>query len=111
MQTSKQPLFPWATLKPFAWAAVILIFLLILLPFFMQILTFWKYDTSTDAIADQVRQQADQTQNLLNLMNTFAAIIGVIFAVFAAVTVALGVYGFSTNNGFRDLEKDWQNRL
>jgi tetratricopeptide (TPR) repeat protein len=91
--------------------AVVLIALLVLLPFIMQVVAFWKYDVSSSSIADQVKQQADQTQNLLNLLNTFAAIIGVVFAVFAAVTVALGVYGFSTNNGFRDLEQKWQDRL
>ena len=100
----------WSTFKPFAWAAIILVFLLLLLPFLTQYIAFLRYDTNVP-IADQVRQQADQTQNLLNVLNTFAAIIGVVFAVFAAITVALGVYGFSTNNGFRDLEKEWQERL
>jgi tetratricopeptide (TPR) repeat protein len=109
--SSKQSALSWPSLRPFLWVAVILIALLVLMPFIMQIVAFWKYDTTTSSIADQVKQQADQTQNLLNLLNTFAAIIGVVFAVFAAVTVALGVYGFSTNNGFRDLEKEWQDRL
>jgi tetratricopeptide (TPR) repeat protein len=110
LPSNKQSVFSWSTVKPFAWAAVFLIFLLILLPYLMQFVAFLKYDTGS-SIADQVKQQADQTQNLLNLLNTFAAIMGVVFAVFAAITVALGVYGFSTNNGFRDLEKDWQERL
>ncbi len=109
--SSKQSAVSWAGLRSFFWVAIILIALLVLLPFIMQIVAFWKYDITSSSIADQVKQQADQTQNLLNLLNTFAAIIGVVFAVFAAVTVALGVYGFSTNNGFRDLEKEWQDRL
>lgn len=111
LSSSKQPALSWPSLRPFLWVAVVLIALLVLMPFIMQIVAFWKYDTVTSSVADQVKQQADQTQNLLNLLNTFAAIIGVVFAVFAAVTVALGVYGFSTNNGFRDLEKEWQDRL
>jgi tetratricopeptide (TPR) repeat protein len=110
LSSNKQAVFLWSTIKPFAWAAVALIFLLILLPYLTQFVAFLRYDTGI-SLADQVKQQADQTQNLLNLLNTFSAIIGVVFAVFAAITVALGVYGFSTNNGFRDLEKDWQERL
>jgi len=110
--SSKQSAFSLSTVKPFAWAGIILIFVLILLPFLMQIITFWKYDTGTAIpISDLVKQQADQNQNLLNLMNTFAAIIGVVFAVFAAVAAGLGVYGFSAEKGFREMESEWTSRL
>lgn len=64
-----------------------------------------------NAAATQASQASAQTQSVLNLMNNFLAVIGVVLALFGVVTVGLGIFGFSTNNGFRDLDKEWRSRL
>jgi tetratricopeptide (TPR) repeat protein len=56
-------------------------------------------------------QESNQTQNLLNTVNTYSQILGVVLALFGVVAVFLGVFGFSTNNGFRDLDKEWREHL
>jgi tetratricopeptide (TPR) repeat protein len=56
-------------------------------------------------------QESNQTQNLLNTVNTYSQILGVVLALFGVVAVFLGVFGFSTNNGFRDLDKEWRMHL
>lgn len=55
--------------------------------------------------------EVTQSQNLLNFMNLQSQILAAVMAVFGVVTIFLGVFGFFTNNGFRDLEKEWRTRL
>ncbi len=106
---------------------LLFIVLFALLPLSFQFITFVTYNskpalsstsTSSNSVVDKANdalskadQESAQTQNLLTQITSFASVLGLILALFAVVTVGLGVYGFSTNTGFHDLETQWREQL